>query len=198
MATAVHCVAHARVVQARMATVISVGTVCCVMCCISCGDSKANQAALLPGVVQPDVLPVMLNKDLPFRYPPALYAEKTQGNVTLHLYIDKNGAVVPDSTRVAESAKVPALDSAAIKGARELHFVPAKLRGVPMPVSILFPVYFRHPEASPPAGDTVLGARTDSSKKPASDTVSKKSETNPDQKTEKKQSRSGKEHRRSR
>ena len=27
---------------------------------------------------QPDVAPVMLNKELPFRYPPALYAQKVQ------------------------------------------------------------------------------------------------------------------------
>jgi len=98
----------------------------------------------------------MLNKELPFRYPPALYAEKTQGDVTLHLYIDKEGNVVNDSTRIVESSTVPTLDSAAIKGSRDLKFVPAKLRGVAMPVSILFPVYFRHPEAAAPAKDSVL------------------------------------------
>ena len=31
-------------------------------------------------------------------------------------------------------------------GSPELRFVPAKLRGEPIAVSILFPVYFRHPE----------------------------------------------------
>jgi TonB family protein len=98
----------------------------------------------------------MLNKDLPFHYPPALYAEKLQGNVTLRLYIDADGNVVDDSTKIAESAHVPLFDSAAMRGSRELHFVPAKLEGKPMPVSILFPVYFRHPEATPPAGDTIL------------------------------------------
>jgi TonB family protein len=98
----------------------------------------------------------MLNKELPFRYPPALYAEKAQGNVTLRLYVDKDGLVMNDSTHVVESSTVPALDSAAIKGSHDLRFVPAKLHGVPMPVSILFPVYFRHPEAPPLAGDTML------------------------------------------
>src|SRR6266516_2437219 len=38
---------------------------------------------------QPDVAPVMLNKELPFRYPPALYAQKVQGNVTLRIFIDR-------------------------------------------------------------------------------------------------------------
>ena len=35
---------------------------------------------------QPDIAPVMLNKELPFRYPPALYAQKVQGNVTRRLF----------------------------------------------------------------------------------------------------------------
>jgi TonB family protein len=118
------------------------------------GDTTAAQTA--SAEERPDVLPVMLNKDLPFRYPPVLYAEKTQGNVTLRLYIDSSGKVVNDSTHVAESSKVPTLDSAAIKGSRDLRFTPAKSNGVPMAVSILFPVYFRHPEAPPPPGDTVL------------------------------------------
>src|ERR1700737_3430123 len=53
---------------------------------------------------QPDVPPVMLNKELPFRYPPALYAQKVQGNVTLRIFIDREGAIVPDSTRIAETS----------------------------------------------------------------------------------------------
>ena len=75
---------------------------------------------------QPDVAPVMLNKELPFRYPPALYAQKVQGNVTLRIYIDSNGAIVADSTRVAETSGFSALDSAAMKGSRDLKFDPAK------------------------------------------------------------------------
>src|SRR5579859_1196533 len=78
---------------------------------------------------QPDIAPVMLNKELPFRYPPALYAQKVQGNVTLRIYIDSNGAIVPDSTRVAETSGFNALDSAAMKGSRDLKFEPAKTQG---------------------------------------------------------------------
>lgn len=125
---------------------------------VACGSKSTDTAktAFDRGVARPNSYPVMLNKDMPFRYPPALYAEKVQGNVTLRLYVDTAGAVVNDSTKVVESSKSAMLDSAAIKGARELHFMPAKLRGAPMSVSILFPVYFRHPEAAPPAGDTIL------------------------------------------
>src|SRR5687768_5233076 len=105
---------------------------------------------------RPDVLPVMLNKDLPFRYPAALYAKKVQANVTLRVFIDKEGTVVAESTHVAESSNIPSLDSAAVRGSSELRFIPAKTRGEAVPVSILFPVYFRHPGAPPLPGDTIL------------------------------------------
>src|SRR5258705_13686268 len=71
---------------------------------------------------QPDIAPVMLNKELPFRYPPALYAQKVQGNVTLRIYIDRDGSIIADSTRVAETSGFNALDSAAMKGSRDLKF----------------------------------------------------------------------------
>jgi protein TonB len=105
---------------------------------------------------QPDVAPVMLNKELPFRYPPALYAQKVQGNVTLRIFIDREGVIVADSTRVAETSGFTALDSAAMKGSRDLKFEPAKTQGQPVPVSILLPVFFRHPDAPPLAGDTII------------------------------------------
>jgi TonB family protein len=95
-------------------------------------------------------------QELPFRYPPALYAQKVQGNVTLRIYIDSNGAIIADSTRVAETSGFSALDSAAMKGSRDLKFEAAKTRGQPVPVSILLPVFFRHPDAPPLAGDSVI------------------------------------------
>jgi protein TonB len=104
----------------------------------------------------PDEVPKMLNTELPFRYPAALYARKVQGNVTLRLRIDRDGQVRTDSTRIEESSGYAALDSAAVKGSQELRFIPAKLHGEPLPVTILFPVYFRHPDAHPLPGDTIL------------------------------------------
>ncbi|HEY7898688.1 MAG TPA: energy transducer TonB [Gemmatimonadaceae bacterium] len=132
----------------------------------ACSKGDGTKTAFDAGMARPDTYPIMLNKIMPFRYPPALYAEKVQGNVTLRLYVDKDGSVVDDSTRVIESSNVATLDSAAIKGSRELKFEPAKLRGTPMPVSILFPVYFRHPDAPPPPGDSILKKTADSSAKP--------------------------------
>jgi protein TonB len=110
-------------------------------------------------------MPALLISELPFRYPGALYARKVQGNVMLQLRIDRDGRVVPDSTRLDETSGHYELDSAALNGSRELHFVPAKLHGEPVSVSILFPVYFRHPEARPLPGDTVLQSTKPGSEK---------------------------------
>ena len=127
-----------------------------------CMDRDTTQKvarALQAGPPTPDEIPRMINTELPFRYPPALYAQKVQGNVTLRLRVDTDGQVRPDSTRIEETSGYPALDSAAVKGSQELRFVPAKLHGEPMAVTILFPVYFRHPDARPLPGDTILTRR---------------------------------------
>ncbi|HEV7838094.1 MAG TPA: energy transducer TonB [Gemmatimonadaceae bacterium] len=122
----------------------------------ACGNSEKSNLPFQTVGRQPDIAPVMLNKELPFRYPPALYAQKVQGNVTLRIFIDSDGQIVADSTRVAETSGFNALDSAAMKGSRDLKFEPAKTQGRPVPVSILLPVFFRHPDAPPLAGDSVL------------------------------------------
>jgi TonB family protein len=115
--------------------------------------------ALQVGVARPDEVPKVINTELPFRYPAALYARRVQGNVTLRLYVDRDGQVRSDSTRIEESSGYAALDSAAVKGSQELRFVPAKLRGEAMATTVLFPVYFRHPEAHALPGDTILNKR---------------------------------------
>lgn len=127
-----------------------------VLACAGCNKGEESDQPFSGVGARPDVLPVMLNKDLPFRYPASLYAKKVQANVTLRVFIDKEGQVVAESTHVAESSSIPSLDSAAVRGSSELRFIPAKTRGEAVPVSILFPVYFRHPGAPPLPGDTVL------------------------------------------
>ena len=99
---------------------------------------------------------MMINSEPPFHYPVALYARKAQGNVILRLYVDANGKAVSDSTRVDQSSGFAGFDSAATAGAAQLRFIPAKLRGEPVGMTILFPVYFRHPEAPALAGDSIL------------------------------------------
>ena len=126
------------------------------MGCMDQNTPKKMAQVLQAGRGTPDETPRMLNEDLPFHYPPALYARKVQGNVTLRLYVDSAGQVTPDSTRIEESSGYAGLDSAAVKGSQDLHFAPAKLRGEPLGVAILFPVYFRHPDARALPGDTIL------------------------------------------
>jgi TonB family protein len=127
--------------------------------CVDRDTSQKLAQAFQTGTSVPDEVPKVLNTELPFRYPAALYARKVQGNVTLRLRVDRDGQVHADSTRIEESSGYPALDSAAVKGSQELRFIPAKLRGEPIPVTILFPVYFRHPEAHALPGDTILHRR---------------------------------------
>jgi len=126
--------------------------------CIDKDDAKKMIEALQQ-TAAPDSLPVMQNSQLPFKYPPELYARRVQGNVTLRIHIDTAGRIRPESTTVVESSGYPALDSAAVTGARVLQFRPAFAKGAPLAISVLFPVYFRHPEASPLPGDTVLKPR---------------------------------------
>ena len=126
--------------------------------CIDKDDAKKMIEALQQST-GPDSLPVMQNSVLPFKYPPELYNRRVQGNVTLRIHIDTAGRVRAESTTVVETSGYPALDSAAVTGARVLQFRPAFSKGAPLAISVLFPVYFRHPEVAPLPGDTVLKPR---------------------------------------
>jgi TonB family protein len=104
---------------------------------------------------QPDELPQMLNDALPFQYPVAQYLRRMQGNVTLRLFVDASGAVVPDSTRIEKPSGVQAFDSAALAGAPRLRFRPARRGGTAIPVALLYPVHFRHPEGGAAPADSL-------------------------------------------
>ena len=102
----------------------------------------------------------MINSELPFRYPPALYAQKVQGNVTLRLRVDTNGLVRPDSTRDRGIERVSGARLRRGEGRRRsCASCRPSSHGEPMAVTILFPVYFRHPDARPLPGDTILNRR---------------------------------------
>lgn len=114
----------------------------------ACGGDEAPQST--PSAVPPPELetPVAVNADAPVSYPPALYDQRIEGDVQLRLFVDSTGAVVPESTRVLESSGYPALDSAALAGARDLRYAPAKRRGIPVATSFVQPVQFRHPQGT--------------------------------------------------
>lgn len=148
---------------------LSHALIACVLITAACppaDTTKQAMDALTAPSQKPDELPVMLNQELPFRYPEKLYASKVQANVVLRIYIDSTGAVWPDSTIIMKSSGYPEFDSAAVKGAPELHFIPAKLQKKPIGVDIQLPVYFRHPGSGPLPGDTVLQKKATPAAKP--------------------------------
>ena len=102
-------------------------------------DAQGTQAAP-PPESEP---PVALNPDVPIAYPPALFEQKVEGDVTLRLYVDSTGRLIPESSRVAEPSGYPALDSAALAGSAGLRFAPAKRHGIAVPTVFLQPVEFR-------------------------------------------------------
>ena len=71
-----------------------------------------------------------------------------RSDVMLRLVVDSMGRLLPESSRVAESSGYPALDSAALTGARRLRFSPARRHGLSIATAFLQPVEFRHPQAS--------------------------------------------------
>ncbi len=101
-----------------------------------------------PGVPPDQEPPVALNADSPIQYPPRLYDQKVEGDVMLRLVVDSVGRLLPESSRVAESSGYPALDSAALTGARKLRFAPARRHGLSIATAFLQPIEFRHPQAS--------------------------------------------------
>jgi TonB family protein len=104
--------------------------------------------------------PVALNPDVPIAYPPALFEQKVEGDVTLRLFVDSTGRLVPESSRVAEPSGYPALDSAALAGSAALRFAPAKRHGIAVATVFLQPVEFRQ------VGTTRTGVVTPSPQTP--------------------------------
>ena len=99
--------------------------------------------------------PMLLTRELPFVYPPALYAAKVEGDVALRLYIDSLGLVVQDSTSVVEPSGHAEFDSAAVAGAPYLEFQPARDEGARIGKTVVLPVKFRLPTADSLRPDTL-------------------------------------------
>jgi periplasmic protein TonB len=102
----------------------------------------ADHGSMVP-VTPAEEPPVAINPVSPVRYPKALLDQGIEGRVLLRLYVDEEGIVVPDSTRIAESSGYPALDSAALAGSPELRFSPALHQGRSIGALFLQPVQFR-------------------------------------------------------
>ena len=120
---------------------------------LACGRAEDGTVPMTPGggaAAARDIAeeaPVAVNPVSPVEYPRPLRDQGVEGRVLLRLYADSMGALVPDSTRVAESSGYPALDSAAVAGSAQLKYSPALRRGRPVAGSFLQPVQFRNPRS---------------------------------------------------
>jgi len=131
--------------------IVRVGLVLTVAACERRDDGTmrlVNRDAA-PPVSSADQPPVAINPISPVRYPPALQEQGIEGQVLLRLYVDAEGRVIEDSTRIEESSGYPALDSAAVVGSPELRFSPALHQGRPVAAPFIQPVQFRGPRARP-------------------------------------------------
>jgi periplasmic protein TonB len=86
----------------------------------------------------------------PFHYPEELWDAGVEGETLLRLFVDPEGAV--DSTRVERTSGYPAFDSAAVEGARDLRFEPARRGEEAVGAWVLLPVQFDLPAADSAAG----------------------------------------------
>jgi protein TonB len=119
---------------------------------LACEERSVGTVALgehrPPAESPADQPPVAINPVTPMVYPPALLEQGIEGRVLLRLFVDAQGNLVPDSIRLAESSGYPALDSAALSGARELRFSPALRNGRAIAAPFLQPIHFRHPRST--------------------------------------------------
>jgi protein TonB len=121
----------------------------------ACGKQAPppEQPASPPPAAADEEPPVALNADSLIQYPPRLFDRRVEGDVVLRLFVDSTGHVVPESSRVGESSGYPALDSAAVAGAKTLRYTPARRRGAPVATAFLQRIEFRHPQ-----GDVLQGS----------------------------------------
>ena len=105
--------------------------------CAACGRGG-------DGVVrQGTEMPVVINSESPFQYPADLFDQGVEGEVRLRLFVDPQGRVVPESTKVASSSGTPGFDSTAVRGSADLRFAPGQRDGQPIGMAFYLPVVFR-------------------------------------------------------
>ncbi|HEV2736896.1 MAG TPA: energy transducer TonB [Longimicrobiaceae bacterium] len=76
-----------------------------------------------------------------FQYPEDLWDAGVEGETTLRLFVTPAGTV--DSTRVERPSGQAAFDQAAVEGARDLRFEPARRGQEAVGAWVLLPVQFR-------------------------------------------------------
>lgn len=84
--------------------------------------------------------PAPLYGEMPIDYPLQLWDQDMEGETLLRVRVTDVGAV--DSVEVMESSGHPVFDSAAVAGAKELRFRPARRDGKRIEVWAKVPVHF--------------------------------------------------------
>jgi protein TonB len=98
--------------------------------------------------------PSPLYGDVPIEYPLHLWDQDLEGETLLRVRVTDVGQV--DSVEVLETSGHPAFDSAAVEGAKQLRFTPARKNGKRIKVWAEVPVHF----SKRPRPDTVGSGRT--------------------------------------
>ena len=87
--------------------------------------------------------PVPRVTETPVEYPFELWDANVEGVALVRVLVNVEGGV--DSAMIAEGSGNAALDSAALRGAREMAFEPARRNGQPVRVWARVPVHFSKP-----------------------------------------------------
>lgn len=116
-------------------------TACAALTVASLGGGCAEELPETP----PQQLP-----GSPFHYPEELWDAGVEGETVLRLFVAPGGGV--DSVRVERSSGYAAFDTAAVTGARELQFQPARRGPDPIGAWVLLPVQFDLPTEAADGG----------------------------------------------
>jgi protein TonB len=84
--------------------------------------------------------PTPLYGEIPIVYPLDLWDQDVEGETLLRVRVSEMGSV--DSVEIMESSGYPAFDSAALQGARQLRYSPARRGGRRIAVWAKVPVQF--------------------------------------------------------
>jgi protein TonB len=98
------------------------------LACVACGDQADIEQ------------PTPLYGEVPIDYPIHMWDQDKEGETLLRVRVSDVGVV--DSVEVMETSGFAAFDSAAMVGARDLRFTPARRDGKRIAVWAEVPVYF--------------------------------------------------------
>ena len=102
----------------------------------------------------PLVLPVAVEQETPFVYPEELWDEGIESQAVVMVHVTAEGTV--DSVYVRTTSGYEAMDTAALRGARELRFEPGRRGEETVDVWVRLPVRFSR--TPPAAGDGAAAA----------------------------------------